>query len=129
MGRDAGRAPRTPGEGPAALGVAARVPLRPVVFKEPAWTAMPSTCISNTASSAGSSGVPPQGFIRHDRRACLAQSADAIPRVILLGRLSLYGPGADRLHEDIVSITARWIETARRPPPSHPMAGRRRPRP
>src|SRR3990172_6001886 len=33
-----------------------------------------------------------QGFIHHDlSRACLAQAADSIPRVILLGRLSLYG--------------------------------------
>jgi hypothetical protein len=56
-----------------------------------------------------------QGFVRHDlARACLAQSADAIPRVILLGRLSLYGPGAVRLHEAIVHVTARWVETARR---------------
>ena len=33
-----------------------------------------------------------QGFIHHDlSRACLAQVRDSIPRVILLGRLSLYG--------------------------------------
>jgi SNF2 family DNA or RNA helicase len=56
-----------------------------------------------------------QGFVRHDlARACLAQSTDAIPRVILLGRLSLYGPGAVRLHEAIVPVTARWVETTRR---------------
>jgi superfamily II DNA or RNA helicase len=36
-----------------------------------------------------------QGFVHHDlSRACLAQTTDAIPRAILLGRLSLYGPGA-----------------------------------
>ncbi len=35
-----------------------------------------------------------QGFVHHDlSRACLAQVADSIPRVILLGRLSLYGRG------------------------------------
>lgn len=56
-----------------------------------------------------------QGFIHHDlSRACLAQSADAIPRVILLGRLSLYGRGAERLHEEIVPLTARWIEPSQR---------------
>ena len=33
-----------------------------------------------------------QGFVHHDlSRACLAQASDSIPRVILLGRLSLYG--------------------------------------
>ncbi|MGH7554602.1 MAG: helicase-related protein, partial [Longimicrobiales bacterium] len=52
-----------------------------------------------------------QGFIHHDlSRACLAQTRDAIPRVILLGRLSLYGPGGARLHEEILPVTARWID-------------------
>jgi vacuolar-type H+-ATPase subunit H len=56
-----------------------------------------------------------QGFIHHDlSRACLAQATDSIPRVILLGRLSLYGQGAERLHEEMVPITARWIEPSLR---------------
>jgi hypothetical protein len=56
-----------------------------------------------------------QGFIHHDlSRACLAQATDSIPRVILLGRLSLYGQGAERLHEELVPITARWIEPSQR---------------
>ncbi|NWG14808.1 MAG: DEAD/DEAH box helicase [Acidobacteria bacterium] len=56
-----------------------------------------------------------QGFIHHDlSRACLAQTADSIPRVILLGRLSLYGQGAERLHEEIVPVTARWVEPSQR---------------
>ncbi|MEZ5325942.1 MAG: DISARM system SNF2-like helicase DrmD [Verrucomicrobiales bacterium] len=50
-----------------------------------------------------------QGFIHHDMsRACLGQSDDAIPRVVLLGRLGLFGKGATRLHEEIITITARW---------------------
>lgn len=56
-----------------------------------------------------------QGFIHHDlSRACLAQTADSIPRVILLGRLSLYGRGAERLHEEIVPLAARWTELSLR---------------
>lgn len=56
-----------------------------------------------------------QGFIFHDlTRACLAQAADSIPRVVLLGRLSLYGQGAERLHEEIVPLTTRWVEPTRR---------------
>lgn len=56
-----------------------------------------------------------QGFIHHDlSRACLAQASDSIPRVILLGRLSLYGRGAERLHEELVPLTARWIEPSQR---------------
>ena len=39
-----------------------------------------------------------QGFVYHDlSRACLAQAKDSIPRVILLGRLCLYGRRAERL--------------------------------
>src|ERR1041384_4068620 len=39
-----------------------------------------------------------QGFVHNDlSRACLAQSADPVRRVILLGRLCLYGAGAARL--------------------------------
>ena len=59
-----------------------------------------------------------QGFIYHDlSRACLAQSRDSIPRVILLGRLSLYGRGAERLHEEIVPVAARWRDPATREGP------------
>ncbi|MCO5759999.1 MAG: hypothetical protein NHG36_00605, partial [Chromatiaceae bacterium] len=56
-----------------------------------------------------------QGFVHHDlSRACLAQTEDAVPRIVLLGRLSLYGRGAVRLHEELLPIAARWIEPERR---------------
>ncbi len=56
-----------------------------------------------------------QGFIHHDlARACVAVAADSIPRVILLGRLSLYGKGAERLHEELVPVAARWNEPSQR---------------
>ena len=59
-----------------------------------------------------------QGFIHHDlSRACLAQAADSIPRVILLGRLSLYGQRAERLHEELVPLAARWVEPSQRKGP------------
>jgi superfamily II DNA or RNA helicase len=59
-----------------------------------------------------------QGFVFHDlSRACLAQAADSIPRVALLGRLSLYGRGAERLHEELVPVTARWLEPSQRSKP------------
>ena len=56
-----------------------------------------------------------QGFVHHDlSRACLAQTEDAVPRIVLLGRISLYGRGAVRLHEELLPIAARWIEPERR---------------
>lgn len=52
-----------------------------------------------------------QGLVHHDlSKACLTTASDAIPRVILLGRLSIYGPRAARLHEEIVPVTARWTD-------------------
>lgn len=52
-----------------------------------------------------------QGFVHDDlSRACLAQTSDAIPRVVLWGRLCLYGPGAARLHEELVPVAARWTD-------------------
>lgn len=62
-----------------------------------------------------------QGFVHHDlSRACLAQSVDAIPRVVLLGRLSLYGKGAVRLHDELLTVTARWAEPESRRGPISP---------
>ena len=56
-----------------------------------------------------------QGFVYHDlSRACLVQAADSIPRVILLGRLCLFGRRAERLHEVLTPVAARWIEPTRR---------------
>jgi hypothetical protein len=49
--------------------------------------------------------------VHHDlSRACMAQTTDAVPRVLLIGRLSLYGPGAARLHEELIPVTARWVD-------------------
>jgi superfamily II DNA or RNA helicase len=59
-----------------------------------------------------------QGFTREDlSRACLLQVAASIPRVVLLGHLSLYGEGAERLHEEIVPVAARWVEPSLRQGP------------
>lgn len=50
-----------------------------------------------------------QGFIHHElSRACVCRTKDAIPKVLVLGRLSLYGQGASRLHDEIVTIAAEW---------------------
>ena len=62
-----------------------------------------------------------QGFIHHDlSRACLVQTADSIPRVVLLGRLCLFGSRAERLHEELAFVTARWTPLSRRNGPLGP---------
>jgi len=92
-------------------------PIRPVVFKD-AGVLTEDTVhlhLEQRVAQRLLSRFRSQGFIHHDlSRACLAQATDSIPRVILLGRLSLYGQGAERLHEELVPITARWIEPSQR---------------
>jgi hypothetical protein len=66
-----------------------------------------------------------QGFVHHDlSRACVAQSEDDTPRVALLARLSVYGPNASRLHEEILTVTAEWSPLARRKAPLKPYGSR-----
>jgi len=62
-----------------------------------------------------------QGLVHLDlSRACLAATRLGEPRVVLLGRLSLYGPGAARLHEEIVPVAARWVDPDLRTAPLRP---------
>jgi len=64
-----------------------------------------------------------QGFVHHDlSRVCFTHTRDPIPRVVLIGRLCLYGPGAARLHEELVPVAARWTEPSRRKGPLEPYA-------
>lgn len=53
-----------------------------------------------------------QGHSAHDlsRATVLVNRRDAVVRVIAIGRLSLFGRGATRLHDEIVSVAARWVE-------------------
>jgi hypothetical protein len=50
-----------------------------------------------------------QGFLHHElSRACVIPSREPQPRVIVLGRLSLFGQGAARLHDELVAVVADW---------------------
>jgi ERCC4-related helicase len=53
-----------------------------------------------------------QGYSAHDlsRITVVRTRHDSLIRVIAFGRLSLFGPGAVRLHDQLVSVAARWIE-------------------
>jgi superfamily II DNA or RNA helicase len=64
-----------------------------------------------------------QGFVHDDlARAATVVSDDPIPRVALLGRVSLYGDRAARLHDEILAVTARWIDPETRREPLRPYA-------
>lgn len=92
-------------------------PIRPVVFSPPAGLDddIVQLHLEHRVVQRLLGRFLSQGFVHHDlSRACLAHSEDAIPRVVMLGRLALYGPGAVRLHEELLTVTARWLEPDRR---------------
>jgi superfamily II DNA or RNA helicase len=100
-------------------------PIRPVVFEAPAGIDddIVQLHLQHRVVQRLLGRFLAQGFVHHDlSRACLAHSSDAIPRVVLLGRLSLYGVGAVRLHEEILTVTARWTAPASRRSPLAPYA-------
>jgi superfamily II DNA or RNA helicase len=65
-----------------------------------------------------------QGFQSGLSRACVVLGPGAQPRVVLIGRLALYGPSAARLHEEIVTVTAPWTEAGRGTTPLKPFGTR-----
>ncbi|MBK8752314.1 MAG: helicase [Candidatus Competibacteraceae bacterium] len=100
-------------------------PLRPVVFEAP--QTLDDTVVhlhlEHRVAQRLLGRFTAQGFVHHDlSRACLAQSRDPVPRLILLGRLCLYGPHAARLHEELLAVTARWWEPNQRKEPLKPYA-------
>ena len=57
-----------------------------------------------------------QGYSAHDlNRVTIVSSRDNLIRVIAFGRLSLFGRGAARLHDQLVSVAARWVESSDEP--------------
>ena len=95
-------------------------PIRPVVFKDAAVLTdeVVHLHLDQRVAQRLLARFRAQGFIYNDlSRACLAQTRDSIPRVVLLGRLALYGQRAERLHEELVPVTARWVEPSRRRSP------------
>lgn len=100
-------------------------PIRPIVFEDPGTLddAVVHLHLEQRVVQRLLGRFTAQGFVLHDMsRACLAQTTDAIPRVLLFGRLCLYGPGAARLHEELITVAARWIDPPIRKGPLHPFA-------
>ena len=86
-------------------------PIRPVVFEDPGIVGddVVHLHLEQRVVQRLLGRFTAQGFVHHDlSRACFAQATDSIPRVVLLGRLCLYGEGAARLHEELIPVTARW---------------------
>ena len=62
-----------------------------------------------------------QGFQSKLSRLSVIYGPGAQPRVVLMGRLAVFGAGAARLHEEIIPITAIWTESERDRKPLRPL--------
>jgi superfamily II DNA or RNA helicase len=117
------RAP--PREGPRDFQWRREAPIRPVIFDPPRGVddTVVQLHLSHRIVQRLLGRFLAQGFVHHDlSRACFAQTRDAVPRVILLGRLALYGAGAVRLHEEILAVSAAWQPADARKNPLKPYA-------
>lgn len=62
-----------------------------------------------------------QGFQSKLSRLSVIYGPGAQPRVVLMGRLAVFGAGAARLHEEVIPVTAIWSESERDRKPLRPL--------
>ena len=62
-----------------------------------------------------------QGFQSKLSRVSVIYGPGAQPRIVLMGRLAVFGAGAARLHEEVIPITAIWTESERDRKPLRPL--------
>jgi hypothetical protein len=100
-------------------------PIRPLVFQPPAGLddSVVQMHLSHRLVQRLLGRFNAQGFVLHElSRACLVQSEDRVPRVVLLGRLAVFGPRAARLHEELLTVTSQWSDPKSRNKPLTPFA-------
>jgi hypothetical protein len=105
------REPRKPGEPVADWRTRAKV--RPITFDDPAGLAnkVVQLHLEHRVVQRLLARFTSQGLLHLDlNRCCLTSTAGGDVRAILLGRLSLFGPRGARLHEEIITVAARWSE-------------------
>ncbi len=89
-------------------------PLRSVVFEAPARISseLAHLHLSHPIVQRILQRYLAQGFSANDlsRVTVVRTKRDSVARVIVFGRLSLFGAGAARLHDEVVSVSAKWLE-------------------
>ena len=86
-------------------------PVRPVVFADPGRLNGEAVHLhlEHRLAQRLLSRFLGQGFLHHElSRACVLPSRDPQPKVLVFGRLSLFGQGATRLHDELISVIADW---------------------
>ena len=95
-------------------------PIRPVVFKDQESLDAPAVHLhlEHRFVQRLLGRFRSQGFVHNDlNRVCVVLTDDPVARVVLLGRLSLYGDRASRLHDQVMAVAARWVDTSARTSP------------
>ncbi len=92
-------------------------PIRPVVFRDPGSLDgdVVHLHLEHRVVQRLLGRFLAQGFL-HDEltRGCVCLTHDPIPKVLALGRLSLYGERASRLHDEVIAVASVWLDSATR---------------
>ncbi|SBO42631.1 DISARM system SNF2-like helicase DrmD [Cyanobium sp. NIES-981] len=86
-------------------------PVRPVIFSDPGRLSAEAVHLhlEHRLVQRLLSRFLSQGFLHHElSRACVLPTSDPQPKVVVLGRLSLFGQGATRLHDELITVAADW---------------------
>ena len=86
-------------------------PVRPVIFSDPGRLSAEAVHLhlEHRLVQRLLSRFLAQGFLHHElKRACVVPCRDPQPRLIVMGRLSLFGEGAARLHDELITVMADW---------------------
>ena len=112
---DALRAPRKRGQSLAEW--RRDTPVRPVVFRDPGNLDgdVVHLHLEHRVVQRLLGRFVAQGFRDDDlSRATVLRTDDPVPRVVLLGRLSLFGEGGARLHDEVLAAAAAWAPPEQR---------------
>lgn len=101
-------------------------PVRPVIFSDPGRLSAEAVHmhLEHRLAQRLLSRFLSQGFLHHElSRACVLPSRDPQPKVVVLGRLSLFGQGAARLHDELITVAAEWHPGDNSPTALRPLPG------
>ena len=109
------RVPRKKGQTPAEW--RREAPIRPVVFRDPGTLdgEVVHLHLEHRVVQRLLGRFMSMGFRDDDlRRACVLRTDETEPSVVLLGRLSLFGEGGTRLHDEVLATAAPWVSAEQR---------------
>jgi len=101
-------------------------PVRPVIFTDPGRLSAEAVHLhlEHRLAQRLLCRFLSQGFVHHElSRACVLPSRDPQPKVVVLGRLSLFGQGAARLHDELITVVADWHPGDDRQAALRPLSG------